>query len=170
MEPKRCVSDVFLNTNNSTVSKIFGYNDNVAMGNRNCIYYVTLYNTKGNQEEKQFPFLKHFTAIAKRIRKLCEKENEIRDQIENDEEINIEEPHFSVGLGPVFSGILAHLSSTVLSATMAWHLVLKESRFQFSHEFSHILLSQFKSWLVGEDIHFRYRRTKNKETGWIGSN
>jgi hypothetical protein len=55
MEPKRSLPDVFLNTNNSTVSEIYGYNNNVAMGNRNCIYYVTLYNTKGNQQEEQFP-------------------------------------------------------------------------------------------------------------------
>ena len=82
----------------------------------------------------------------------------------------MEEPNFSIDLGHVLSGILAHLSSTVISATMAWYLVIKESRFQFSHEFSHILLSQFESWLVGEDINFRYRRTKNKETGWIDSN
>jgi hypothetical protein len=164
MEPKRSVSDVFLNTNNSTISKNFGYNNNIAMGNRNCIYYVTVYNTKGNQEEEQFPFLKHCTAIAKRIRKLREKENEIRSQISNEDEINMEEPNFSIGLGHVLSGILAHLSSTVISATMAWHLEMKESRFQFSHEFSHILLSQFESWLVGEDINFCYRRTKNKET------
>jgi hypothetical protein len=36
---------------------------------------------------------------------------------------------FPVGLGHVLSGIVAHLSSTVISATMAWHLVNKESRF-----------------------------------------
>ncbi len=157
MEPKRCVSDVFLNANNPTVSKIFGYNNNVAMGNQNCIYYVTLYNTKGNQEEEQFPFFEHCTAIVKRIRKLCDKENEIREQIENEGETNVEDPNFSIGLGHVLSGILAHLSSTVISATMAWYLVLNESRFRFSHEFFHILLSQFESWLVGNDIHFRYR-------------
>jgi len=49
----------------------------------------------------------------------------------------------------VFSGILAHLSSTVLSSTMARDLLIKDSRFQFSHDFSHILLSQFESWLLG---------------------
>jgi len=59
METKRHIPDLFLNTNNPFVSKIFGYNNNVMMGNRNCIYYVTLYNTKGNQEEEQFPYLKH---------------------------------------------------------------------------------------------------------------
>jgi hypothetical protein len=65
-ETKRDIADVFLNTNNPVVSQIFGYINNVAMGNHNCIYYVTLYSTKGNLEEEQFPFLKHCTAIAKR--------------------------------------------------------------------------------------------------------
>jgi hypothetical protein len=47
METKRDIADVFFNTNNPVVSQLFGYNNNVAMGNRNCIYYVTLYRTKG---------------------------------------------------------------------------------------------------------------------------
>jgi hypothetical protein len=76
MEPKRSLQDVFLNTSNPTVSEIYGYNNNVAMGNRNCIYYVTLYNTKGNQQEEQFPFLRHCTAIAKRLTKLRNQDNE----------------------------------------------------------------------------------------------
>ena len=47
---------------------------------------------------------------------------------------------------------------------------MKDSRYQFSHDFSQILLSQFESWLLGDDIQFRYWRNKNKETGWIDSN
>jgi len=68
METKRDTADVFLNTNNPVVSQIFGYNNNVAMGNHNCIYYVMLYSTKGNLEEEQYPFLKHCTAIAQHLR------------------------------------------------------------------------------------------------------
>jgi hypothetical protein len=144
----------------------------VAMGNQNCIYYITLYNTKRNQEEEQFSFLKHCTAIAKRIQKLHENENLIGAQFGSQSEIGelIETPRFSVGLGHVLSGIMANLSSSVISATMAWHLVTEETRFRFSHDFSHILLSQFESWLRDEDIHFRFRRNKNMETGWIDSN
>ncbi len=135
------------------------------------IYYVTPYNTKGNQEEESFPFLRHCTAIAKRLRKLRNQDREISRDLRNDSDdedaLRLPEPNFKVGLGHVLSGILAHF---VLSATMAWHLVIKESRFQFSHEFSHILLSQFESWLKDEDIHFRFRRTKNEGTGWVDSN
>ncbi|MFO0446230.1 MAG: hypothetical protein ACK524_05695 [Planctomyces sp.] len=95
---------------------------------------------------------------------------DLRNEFDNEDALRTPEPNFKVGLGHVLSGILAHLSSTVLSATMAWHLVMKDSRFQFSHDFSQILLSQFESWLLGDDIQFRYRRNKNKETGWIDSN
>jgi hypothetical protein len=153
--------DLFLNTNNPVISKIFGYNNNVMMGNRNCIYYVILYNTKGNQDEKQFPSLKHCTALAKRIRRLRQEEMEIENQFGNDGEVRSysQTPTFSVGLGYVLSGNNAPLSSPVISATMTWHLVNKESRFQFSHEFSHILLSQFESWLRDEDIHFHFQRS-----------
>jgi hypothetical protein len=127
------------------------------MGNRNCIFYVTLYTTKGTQNEEQFPFLNHCTAIAKRIRKLRENQNLLLQEIGNDEHSeNSIDPNFSVRLGHVLSGIMAHLSSSVISATLAWHLVIEESRFLFSHEFSQILLSQFESWLLGEDIQFRF--------------
>jgi hypothetical protein len=72
-----------LNTNNAIISEVFGFNNNVTMGNRNSIYYVTLYNTKGNQEEEQFPFLKHCTAIAKCLRKLRDQEREITRDLRN---------------------------------------------------------------------------------------
>jgi hypothetical protein len=75
--PFSSLVDVFLNTNNPTVTEFFGYNNNATMGNRNCIYYVTLYNTKGNQEEEQCPFLRHCTVIAKYLRKLRNEEQVI---------------------------------------------------------------------------------------------
>jgi hypothetical protein len=95
---------------------------------------------------------------------------DLRNDFDDEDALRLPELNFKFGLGHVLSGILAHLSSTVLSATMAWHLVIKDSRFQLSHDFSHIHLSQFESWLLGEDIQFRYRRNKQKETGWIDSN
>ncbi len=156
--------------NNPVVSNIFGFNNNVAMGNRNCIFYATLYTTKGAQNEEQFPFLKHCTAIAKRIRKLSGNQNLLLQEIGNDVEHreNTTDPNFSVGLGHVLSGIMAHLSSSVISATLAWHLVIEESRFHFSHDFSQILLSQFESWLLGGIFNsdFKVQRTM-KQVGLI---
>ncbi len=78
-----------------------------------------------NQEEESFPFLRHCTAIAKRLRKLRNQEREItrdlRNEFDHEDALRTPAPNFKVGLGHVLSGILAHLSSTVLSATMAWH-------------------------------------------------
>jgi hypothetical protein len=93
------------------------------MGNRNCIYYVTLYNTKGNQEEEQLPFLKHCTASAKRIRKLRQEEMEIENQFGNNGEARTyaQTPNFSVGLGHVLSGqVLLHIFHQLLSVHL-WH-------------------------------------------------
>ena len=97
------------------ITKIFGYNNNVTIGNHNYIYYVTLYNTKGNQDEEQFPFLKHCTALAKRIRRLWQEEEEIEKQFGTNGGIRKfnEVSNFSIGLGHVLSGFIAHLSSTV---------------------------------------------------------
>ncbi len=52
---------------------------------------------------------------------------------------------------------------------MAWHLIINESRFQFSHDFAPILLSQMEDWLLGKDISFRYRRSTKTGTGWLDS-
>jgi hypothetical protein len=159
------MADLFLNTNNPVVSNIFGFNNNVNMGNRNFIFYVTLYTTKGTKNEEQFPFLKHCTAIAKRIRKLRETQKNVLEDIGIDFENGDHsiDANYSVGLGHVLSGNMAHLSSSVISATLAWHLVVEGSRFRFSHDFSQILLSQFENWLIGEDIQFKFRRTKTKK-------
>jgi hypothetical protein len=90
------------------------------------------------------------------------------------DDMNIQETvpqvDFKVGLGHVLSGILAHLSSKILSSTMAWDLVMHETRFKFSHEFSYIFISLFEAWLLGNDIHFRLRWNKNKENAWMDCN
>jgi hypothetical protein len=120
-----------LNTNNPIISaEVFGFNNNVTMGNRNCICYVTLYNTKGNQEEESFPFFETLYCNCKAFKEIKEP-RDLRNEFDHEDALRISVPNFKVGLGNVLSGILAHLSSTVLSATMAWHLVIKDSRFQF---------------------------------------
>jgi hypothetical protein len=103
MESGSHVSDLFLNMNNPIYSNILGYSNNVTMGNRNCIYYVTLYNTKGSQEEEHFPFLKHCTALAKRICRLRQHGKEIEEQFGNNGGIGsfTQDPNFSTRLGHV---------------------------------------------------------------------
>jgi hypothetical protein len=109
--------------------------------------------------------------LQKELEDFDKKRKDIEKQFGNNGEIRKfnEVSSFSI-VGHVLSGIMAHLSSSILSATMAWHLVQNESRFQFSHDFSQSLLSQFETWLRDEDIQFRFRRKKNEGAGWIDSN
>jgi hypothetical protein len=69
---------------------------------------------------------------------------DLRNEFDGEDALRLPEPNFKVGLGHVLSGILAHLSSTVLTATMAWHLVIKDSRFQCSHDFSHFFFHNLR--------------------------
>jgi hypothetical protein len=150
---------------------LLGYNNNVSSGGRDMIYYVTLYNTKSTQKEEKFPFFKQCVAIAKRMKRIHMEEQSVVTVIDNVDSENIRtiEPSYGKGLGHVLSGICAHLSSSIISATMAWHLVMNESRFLFSHEFVVILLSQMEDWLKNEPISFRYRRSETTKEGWLDS-
>jgi len=150
----RDVPDVFMNAHNRTVSALLGYNNNVSSGGRDMIYYVTLYNTKSTQKEEKFPFFKQCVAIAKRMKRIQMEEHRVETVINNTDSgaVGTIEPSYGKGLGHVLSGICAHLSSSIISATMAWNLIMKESRFLFSHEFVIILLSQMEDWLKNEAI------------------
>ena len=79
-------------------------------------------------------------------------------------------PDFVNGLCLLLSGITAHLSSTVVSAPLAHVLIVKGSRFQFSHEFGNLLLTQIIDYLDGEnEISYYLRRGYNnsgKEIQW----
>ena len=167
----RGVSDVFMNAHNKAVCTVLGYNNNVSSGGRDMIYYVTLYNTKSNQQEERFPFFKQCVAIAKRMKRINFEENQVAREFDNADDENVAEvePSYGKGLGHVLSGICAHLSSSIISATMAWHLVINEERFRFSHEFSGIFLSQMEDWLQNQPISFRYRRCSTTKEGWLDS-
>jgi hypothetical protein len=167
----RSVPDVFLNTHNKTVSSLLGYNNNVASGGRDMIYYVTLYNTKTNQKEEKFPFHKQCVAIARRISRSRMVESQVEESLQaiDNTTRTASEPSYGKGLGHVLSGICAHLSSSVISATMAWQLIMHASRFRFSHDFVPILLSQMIDWLDNKPIGFQWRRNSITGEGWLHS-
>jgi hypothetical protein len=113
--------DVFLNTNNPSMSKILGYNNNVCMGGINVLYYCTLYSSKSNQEEETCPYVKALEAVSNRLKRVQEFNSE--SDLSNRQ----------IGLRNLLSGINSHISSSVISATMGWYLVRHGSRFSFSH-------------------------------------
>ena len=77
---------------------------------------------------------------------------------------------FVEGLCRLLSGVTTHLSSTVVRAPLAHVLLVKGSRFQFSHSFSNLLLTQIIDYLDGEkEISFYLRRGYSnsvKEVQW----
>ena len=107
IQTKRDLWDVFVNTNNPVITEIFGYNNNICMGSINTLFYCTLYTSKSNQEEETFPFMKACEAVSTRIKKLSETDGESNLSMRQ------------IGLRRLLSGINAHLSSCVVSATMA---------------------------------------------------
>jgi len=135
------------------------------------IYYVTPYNTKSNQKEEKFPFHKQCVAIAKRIARLRMVELQVEDSLQaiDNNTRAASEPSYGKGLGHVLSGICARLASAVISATMAWHLIMQGTRFRFSHEFVPILLSQMVDWLDRKPISFKWRRNRITGEGWLHS-
>jgi hypothetical protein len=146
--PQRDDWDVFVNTNNDTVSRLFGYNNNVTMGSINLLYYCTLYTSKSNQEDETYPYVKALEAVAARLKRVQD----------NDLEHDISQRQ--IGLRNLLCGINSHISSCVISATMAWYLVTHGTRFHFSHEFKPLLLSQFEAWFNGSSYSRRIRYKK----------
>ena len=72
-------------------------------------------------------------------------------------------PSFIEGLSRVLIGIRAHISSYVISAPLAYHIVTKGSRFEFSHEFSYFLLAQLEDFIEGKPISVKIRSRKHNK-------
>jgi hypothetical protein len=146
-----------VNTNNATVSDVFGYNNNVCIGSINTLYYCTLYTSKSNQEDETYPYVKALEAVASRLKRI--QENESEDNLSSRQ----------VGLRHLLSGISSHISSCVVSATMAWYLVTHGTRFHFSHDLKPLLLSQFEAWYLDNNYSQRIRYRKNKRNRGSGT-
>jgi hypothetical protein len=140
-----------VNCNNRNVSETFGYNNNICLGGINVLYYCTLYTSKSNQEEETYPYIQALEAVARRLKRVEQGGDEVGLSFRQ------------VGLRNLLSGIHSHISSCVISATMAWYLVKNGSRFHFSHSFKPLLLSQFESWYHGTAFSHRIRYNKRRK-------
>ena len=149
---KRRISNLFLNTNNEIASSIFSCNTNVQIGDDGHMYYVTLYESKGNQKEETRAYLNVSNALSRCLHR----------QMANTSDSTEATPDFVEGLSRVLSGIQAHMSSSIISPPLAHLLVCQDSRFTFSHDFSYLLVSQIEGHLDGKSIHFKPRNCKNK--------
>ena len=148
---ERRPGDEFVNVFNRILANLVGSNTNIQIGDFAHVYYSTLYTSKTTQKEDTASFLAVSSALDKRINKAL-KEGMVSG-----------EPDFVEGLSRVLSGIRAHLSSNVMSATMGHLLVTQGSRFTYSHSFSNLLLTQLGDLLDNKDIRCRLKKKTDKD-------
>lgn len=159
LTPQRELGSEYVNTYNYALSEIFNCNTNVQIGDIWQIYYSTLYGSKSTQQEDSDRVQRILYAVSRRLQKLEEDIHLGRKLFMTPED------SFTSGLSVVLSGLRAATSRHVVSATMA-HLIvsLDGTRFEFSHKFGHLLISQLEATLNGENTDFRIRTmTINKQ-------
>ena len=116
---------------------------------RYTMYYITLYNLRSTQEEDG----KRKKLVAQTItRRLIPIQDNIcaglRDPCNN-------ESDFGEGLFRMLGGMHAATSRYVVSSTMAHLLICQNrTRFQFSHDFTDLLVGQIEATLEGEAVNF----------------
>ena len=159
--PKRLMGDQFLNVFCPTVSGVFGYNSNIQIGDVAHIYYNTLYGSKSTQDDDTKDFIKVCNVICRRI----------QSQRDNEENIEDSAPEFIEGLSRILIGIRTHISSYVIGTPLAYHLLTKGSRFEFSHDFASLLLGQMEDFTSDMELSFKIRQRKsnnrNESERWI---
>lgn len=173
IESKRPVGSEYLNTHSCHITKKFGCNSNIQIGSPRCVFYVLHYATKSTQkEDRGVDFDKIGYQVIRRIIKekaRIEREMEIKRMENNGEYDSVNNGHedenycFREGLSRFLIGMSVHLSSDVISATMA-HLLIsqKGSRFTFSHQFRDVLVSQMLNHLNGDEIADFVLRRRNR--------
>ena len=58
--PKRNIGDQFMNVNNDIATTVLACNNNVTIGDKACLFYMTLYQTKHNQKEESCTYHSFF--------------------------------------------------------------------------------------------------------------
>ena len=155
LTPKRDIGSEYVNTYNEALSQVFNCNTNVQVGDIWQIYYSTLYGSKSTQKEDSERVQRILQCVCKRLLKI---EENLLSEGPND--VNDRKRAFTRGLGVMLSGLQAATSRHTVSATMA-HLIISlgGTRFQFSHDFGTLLVSQLQALLEKGRVDAFVRRT-----------
>ena len=120
-----------------------------------------MYGSKSTQDEDTKDFIKVCNVICRIIQL----------QRENEENIEDSAPEFIEGLSRILIGIRTHISSYVIGTPLAYHLLTKGSRFEFSHDFASLLLGQLEDFTSDMELSFKIRQKKsntvNESERWI---
>lgn len=167
IETKRLMGSQFLNTHSVEASEVFACNTNVQMGEPCHLFYATSYAFKDTQKDDSERWLRIGTQVIKRILRMRQiaNQNAIMENREPDERVS----DFGEGLSMLLSAMCANLSKAICSSTMAHLLIVNNDgqRFEFSHEFSNILVGQMVDVLEGRGGRFRVRTNYSKAQGTI---
>ena len=162
---QRDIGSEYMNTFNCALSELFNCNTNIQIGDVWQVYYSTLYGSKSTQKEDSDRVQRILQTVVRRLSKLEE------DILLGRKSDTIgPEDSFTKALCVLLSGLRSATSRHVVSSTMA-HLLMSFDghRFQFSHKFGHLLVSQLEATLEGNPIDCRVRSFKlNKKTYFYG--
>eukprot|EP00986_Skeletonema_menzelii_P019921 scaffold29575_cov320-Skeletonema_menzelii.AAC.1 len=129
------------------------------------LFYATAYAFKDTQKEDSERFIRIGTQVIRRLlrmRRIAEM-NAAQENREVEEQV----PDFGEGLSRILSCMNANMTKAICSSTMAHLLILNKDgqRFEYSHDFSNILVSQMEDVLEGGEGSFRIRTNFSKTTG-----
>ena len=127
------------------------------MGDIWQIFYSTLYGSKSTQKEDTERVQRILQCVVKRLLRLEE------IILINKNTKPVRDESFSKGLGVMLSGLQAATSRHTISATLV-HLIvsLGGTRFQFSHDFGTLLVSQLEATLEEKPVDVYVKRTTIK--------
>jgi len=140
----------FINTHNIAISEVFNCNTNVTIVRPNCVYYATVYGTKNTQKDD----CKHVQNIAKTTNKrLLRIEQELLDCTRKPDEV---QQGFTSGMCNMLVALNAATSRYKGSVVMLHRVVSNGgTRFNFSHGFADLLISQLDAVIENRDVRFR---------------
>ena len=142
-----------MNTHNVAISEVFNCNTNVAIGGPDCVYYATVYGIKNTQKDDS----EHVQNIANTTNKrLLRIEQEILDGTRKPDEVQQE--GFTTDLCNVLVVLNAATSRYKVSVVMLHRIVSNGgTRFNFSHGFADLLISQLDAVIENKDVRVRIR-------------
>jgi hypothetical protein len=156
-ETKREIYDAYMNTNNDSVTMLFGCNNNIIVGlTGKAVIYICKYSTKGTQNDDGKAFEDVSKSIIKQIQQQMDKE------IEEDGTTLSNDSDFKIGFRRVVAGILAHTRACITGAPMAHFLLKHQTRFKFSHARISVPVDSVKAIILGQKTSMYNRRIGGK--------
>lgn len=141
--------DVFVNAHSRFLSNLLGCNTNIQCGIDGAhVIYITMYTSKGNQQDDSRAYIKVAAALYDRLRKQEEEARRKQEENSDDGDVPMEDMEeeispFSEGYRRLLSAVFAHTKAHVTSAPMAWYITQYGGRFLFSHDSTYVPLNAY---------------------------